>query len=59
VYCNQNEINVSSDEGVGKLFFESKNKPTTNTGKVTELGKNKYQLILQPKTNYQIKYKAL
>tara|TARA_R110000868_G_scaffold83515_3_gene235677 strand:- start:21816 stop:24008 length:2193 start_codon:yes stop_codon:yes gene_type:complete len=59
VYCNKKEISVTADEGEGKLIFESKSKPTTNKGQITQLDKNTYQLILQPKTKYQITYKAL
>jgi hypothetical protein len=59
VYCSKEEIKVNSDEGEGTLVFESKNQPSSNSGKITQLSKNKYQLILQPKTKYQINYKAL
>ncbi len=59
VYCSIKEIKVKSGEGEGKLIFESKSKPITNTGTMIQLGRNKYQLVIRPKTAYQIKYKAL
>ena len=46
-------------EGEGKLIIESKSKPKTNSGTITELAKNRYQLTVKPNVNYQISYKAI
>ena len=59
LYCSTKEIKVNASEGEGTLIFESKTRPSTNSGSITALGNNKYQLKIQPKTNYQITYKAL
>ncbi len=59
VYCSKKEIKVSADQGQGTLIFKSKTKPKTNDGKLTTIGKNTYQLTMQPKVNYHIKYKAI
>jgi hypothetical protein len=59
VFCSKKEIKVKAAEGEGKLIFESQNKPKTNSGTITELAKNKYQLTVQPNVDYQISYKAL
>jgi len=56
IYCSTNEIKVKASEGKGSLIINSKNKPTTNSGNITVLDKNKYQLEIQPNTQYHIKY---
>ncbi|MFI1743655.1 alpha-L-rhamnosidase-related protein [Thalassobellus sediminis] len=58
IYCSTKEIKVKASDGEGTLIFNSKSKPKTNTGVITQLDKEKYKLILQPNTPYQIKYKA-
>ena len=59
LYFSKSEIKVKAKEGEGKLIFESKSKPSSNSGKITQVTSNKYILLLQPNINYQIKYKAL
>jgi alpha-L-rhamnosidase len=59
LYISKSEIKVKSAEGEGKLIFESQSKPKTNSGTITELAKNKYQLTVQPNVEYQISYKVL
>ncbi|MFC5682219.1 family 78 glycoside hydrolase catalytic domain [Flavobacterium sp. MAHUQ-51] len=59
LYVSQSEIKVKAVEGEGKLIIESKSKPKTNSGTIVVLGKNKYQLTIQPNVAYQISYKAL
>ncbi|WP_296686669.1 alpha-rhamnosidase [Flavobacterium sp.] len=59
VYVSQSEIKVQSGEGEGKLIFESKIKPRTNSGTIVNLSKNKYQVTIQPGVAYQISYKTL
>ena len=59
IYCSSKEIRVIASEGEGALIFNSKSKPTTNSGVITQLDKEKFKLTLQPNTQYQIKYKAL
>ena len=53
------EIKVKAGEGEGKLVFESASKPKTNSGTITELSKNKYQLIVKPNVEYVVSYKAI
>ena len=38
---------------------ESQNKPKTNSGTITTLAKNKYQLIVKPNVEYKVSYKAI
>jgi hypothetical protein len=59
VYCSTKEIKVKASEGEGKLVFESKTKPKTNSGTIKELAKNKYQLIVKPNVEYKVSYKAI
>jgi hypothetical protein len=59
VFCDKKEIRIKSIEGSGTLVFESRNRPTTNSGTIEELSKNKYRLNLEGGSSYQIKYKAL
>lgn len=59
IYCSSKEIKVRADEGIGKLYINSVNKPKTNTGQIVHLGGDNYTLELRPNTNYLIKYKAL
>ncbi|RUT68311.1 alpha-rhamnosidase [Flavobacterium cupreum] len=59
VYCSTKEIKVKAVEGEGKLIFESSAKPKSNSGTITALAKNKYQLIVKPNVEYKISYKAL
>ncbi|WP_433812219.1 alpha-rhamnosidase [Flavobacterium johnsoniae] len=59
VYCSTKEIKVKAGEGEGKLIFESASKPKTNSGTITELAKNKYQLIVKPNVEYKVSYKAI
>lgn len=40
LYCNKKEIKVAAVEGEGKLIF--KNKPSSNSGNIIQLVKNKY-----------------
>jgi len=59
VYCSTKDIKVKAAEGEGKLIFNSQNQPIVNSGTITELEKNKYQLTIQPNVDYLISYKAL
>lgn len=59
IYCSTKVIKVKASEGTGTLIINSKNKPTTNSGSITMVSKNKYQLVIAPNTQYQINYKAL
>lgn len=59
VYCSTKEIKVKAGEGEGKLIFKSASKPKTNFGTITELAKNKYQLIIKPNVEYVVSYKAI
>ncbi|MFC0780177.1 family 78 glycoside hydrolase catalytic domain [Flavobacterium sp. HJSW_4] len=59
VYCSTKEIKVKAGEGEGKLIFKSASKPKTNSGTITELAKNKYQLIVKPNVEYIVNYKAI
>lgn len=59
VYCSTKEIKVKAGEGEGKLIFKSAGKPKTNSGTITELAKNKYQLIVKPNVEYVVSYKAI
>lgn len=59
VYVSQSQIKVQAAEGEGKLIFESKIKPRTNSGTIVNLSKNKYQVIIKPGVAYQISYKTL
>lgn len=59
IYYSTEEIKVKASEGEGTLIIKSKIEPSTNSGKITELGENKYQIKIQPNIAYQIKYKVL
>lgn len=59
IYCSKKEMKVKAAEGEGKLVFESQFKPKTNSGTITQLSKNKYQLIVQPNVEYKVSYKAV
>ncbi|MNL31855.1 hypothetical protein D3C87_1536690 [compost metagenome] len=59
LYCSTKEIKVKAGEGEGKLIFESSGKPKTNSGTITTLAKNKYQLIVKPNVEYKVSYKAI
>lgn len=59
VYCSTKEIKVKAGEGEGKLIFKSASKPKTNFGTITELAKNKYQLIIKPNVEYVVSYKTI
>jgi hypothetical protein len=59
LYCSTKEIKVKAAEGEGKLIFESSGKPKTNSGTITTLAKNKYQLIVKPNVEYKVSYKAI
>lgn len=59
LYCSTKEIKVKASEGEGKLIFESQSKPKTNSGTITALAKNKYQLTVKPNVEYKISYKAI
>jgi hypothetical protein len=59
LYMSKSEIKVKAAEGEGKLIIESKGKPKTNSGTITELAKNKYQLIVKPNVEYKVSYKAI
>tara|TARA_R110002050_G_scaffold53118_3_gene120887 strand:- start:16216 stop:18345 length:2130 start_codon:yes stop_codon:yes gene_type:complete len=59
MYCSTREIKIKAAEGKGTLIFHSNSKPTTNSGKIIQVDKNKYQLTLDPETAYKIQYKAL
>lgn len=58
LYISKTEMRVKADEGEGKLVFQSQTKPTATNGKVTELGGNKYQITIQPKTEYRVQYQG-
>ena len=59
LYISKSEIKVKASEGEGKLIIESKTKPKTNSGTITELVKNKYQLTVKPNVEYKVSYKAI
>ncbi len=59
IYCSKTEIKVGSAEGEGKLVFQSKNFPKTNSGMIVDLAENKYQLTIKPNNQYHITYEAL
>jgi hypothetical protein len=59
LYCSTKEIKVKSSEGEGALIFQSTTKPLTNSGSIIALGESKYQIKIQPNTDYHITYKAL
>lgn len=56
---SRSEIKLKAAQGMGKLIFESQKKPKSNTGSISSLGKNKYQLELQPNVEYIINYTAI
>ncbi|MGY5355626.1 alpha-L-rhamnosidase-related protein [Wenyingzhuangia sp. IMCC45467] len=53
------EMNIKTVSGEGTLIIHSKSKPKTNLGTITQVDKNKYQLVLVANKEYQIQYKAL
>ena len=59
LYISTNDIKVKVSEGEGTLIINSKSKPTTNLGEITDVSNNTYQLKVQPNTAYHITYKAL
>ncbi len=59
VRITQNEIKVKASEGEGTLTFSSKIEPSTNSGSISALSENKYQLPIKKNTAYTIKYNAL
>jgi hypothetical protein len=59
LYVSKSEIKVKAGEGEGKLIIESASKPKTNSGTITELAKNKYQLTVKSNIDYKISYKAV
>lgn len=59
LYVSKSEIKVKASEGEGKLVFESSSKPKASSGAITELAKNKYQLIVKPNVEYKVSYKAI
>ncbi len=48
VYMDNDQIKVSTSEGEGHLYFESKSNPQTNQGEVEQIEKNKYKLKINP-----------
>lgn len=59
LHVTTEEMNIKASEGEGILIINSKSEPSVNSGTISVLGKNKYQLIIKPNTSYTIKYQAL
>ncbi len=59
VYATTKKMTVKASQGLGTLTIASKTKPTSSLGSFKQVGKNDYQLEIQPNKTYNIKYKAL
>ncbi len=59
LYATTKKMTVQASQGLGTLTIASKTKPTSNLGSFKQVGKNVYQLEIQPNKTYNIKYKAL
>ncbi len=47
IYMNSSFIKVKADQGEGYLIFKSKSNPKASTGKIEQMGKNEYRLLIQ------------
>ncbi|MDN3594854.1 amylo-alpha-1,6-glucosidase [Zunongwangia endophytica] len=58
IYVSKKEIRVTGVKGEGNLIFTSKSKPK-GTAKITNLGNDEYEVIINPDKEYKISYKAI
>lgn len=59
LYVSKSAIKLKALEGEGKLIFESKSQPKTNSGTIIKLDKTKYQITVFPNIEYRVSYNAL
>jgi alpha-L-rhamnosidase len=56
VYMDARTIKVSAPQGSGYLYFSSKRKPKASVGKVEEVSKGNYRLLVQAGKEIVVKY---
>ncbi|WP_024995756.1 alpha-L-rhamnosidase-related protein [Bacteroides graminisolvens] len=56
VYMDARTIKVSAPQGSGYLYFSSKRKPKASVGKVEEVSKGNYRLLVQSGKEIVVKY---
>ncbi len=59
VYCNKKVIRVKGIDGKGILTFQSKRKPSVNTGTIRKLSEHEYQLTIESGQQYVVNYQDL
>lgn len=55
--CDRKEMTVFSDGGLGKLRFRSSTKPAVKGAKISALGDDYYELLIEEKREYKIRYR--
>lgn len=56
VYCSKKEIRIKAAAGTGKLRFKSKSKPVIKGSTPVEISKGLYEVTIDAKKDYLIKY---